>query len=363
VDWHGSYISQPGAGLDCCSRHSLHPPTPTPPPPTPDYPPRLASIPRFPLNIRMNKAFECAGDCLPNGNICSHIFTPGCQLLRHDDPPHSPTSTIQSQPQSQSPPHRSPRALPAVVVEYSDDPLDNDAHMMAGPSNTPPMYSSSDVEMSFAQMQQPGSSRQKSSSGSPSASDVAGPPTNSNPDDDIIAGPDIAMKLYRILEEGTFKAIVSWAPKGDRFIIHDAAEFTKAVLPKLFRHSNFSSFVRQLNKYDFHKVRSRVLLVYAHVLIVLLGEKRRRIDEEGLYLDVQTSTFPRGPSVRTWEDCAKGDRPRVEEDAIPASRREPKHIARRPTIYLHTRGFSWRIAHRRLTHTSAKRGAVARSRR
>ncbi|KAF9448302.1 hypothetical protein P691DRAFT_775528 [Macrolepiota fuliginosa MF-IS2] len=67
---------------------------------------------------------------------------------------------------------------------------------------------------------------------------------------------DFVKKLYKMLEDPLFQSVVSWGPQGDCFVVKDMNEFTKSILPRMFKHSNFASFVRQLNKYDFHKVKN-----------------------------------------------------------------------------------------------------------
>ncbi|KAK9461772.1 HSF-type DNA-binding-domain-containing protein [Lipomyces oligophaga] len=59
-----------------------------------------------------------------------------------------------------------------------------------------------------------------------------------------------------MLEDPSYRNIVRWSDAGDSFVVIETNEFTKSILPRHFKHSNFASFVRQLNKYDFHKVRS-----------------------------------------------------------------------------------------------------------
>ncbi|CAB4410077.1 unnamed protein product [Rhizophagus irregularis] len=69
-------------------------------------------------------------------------------------------------------------------------------------------------------------------------------------------GPDFVKKLFKMLEDESYSDIVSWGINGDSFVVKEIDAFTKTILPRHFKHSNFASFVRQLNKYDFHKIRN-----------------------------------------------------------------------------------------------------------
>jgi heat shock transcription factor len=52
-----------------------------------------------------------------------------------------------------------------------------------------------------------------------------------------------------MVEDPETDPIVSWSASRDSFIVWDSHEFSKILLPKHFKHNNFSSFIRQLNTY------------------------------------------------------------------------------------------------------------------
>ena len=59
-----------------------------------------------------------------------------------------------------------------------------------------------------------------------------------------------------MLEMGNYNDIIGWSSSGTTFLVKDPNLMTTRVMPLIFKHQNLSSFVRQLNKYDFHKVKS-----------------------------------------------------------------------------------------------------------
>lgn len=58
-----------------------------------------------------------------------------------------------------------------------------------------------------------------------------------------------------MIEENNHTKILYWSENGSSFVIENQELFFK-MLPKYFKTKNYSSFVRQLNMYDFHKMKN-----------------------------------------------------------------------------------------------------------
>ncbi|XP_043815543.1 heat stress transcription factor A-3-like isoform X2 [Manihot esculenta] len=66
--------------------------------------------------------------------------------------------------------------------------------------------------------------------------------------------PPFLSKTYDLVNDQSLDPIISWGNTGESFVVWDPVEFARVILPRNFKHNNFSSFVRQLNTYGFHKI-------------------------------------------------------------------------------------------------------------
>ncbi|EQC41559.1 hypothetical protein SDRG_01520 [Saprolegnia diclina VS20] len=72
--------------------------------------------------------------------------------------------------------------------------------------------------------------------------------------------PVFLQKTYDMIQNCP-EFIATWSTSGETFIIKRINEFAAEILPRYFKHNNFSSFARQLNFYGFHKVKKEDILL------------------------------------------------------------------------------------------------------
>ncbi|CAB9504018.1 Heat stress transcription factor [Seminavis robusta] len=66
--------------------------------------------------------------------------------------------------------------------------------------------------------------------------------------------PMFLRKTYHMIDSCD-PTIACWSDDGETFIVKDPSKFEATIIPQFFKHSKFTSFVRQLNFYSFRKIK------------------------------------------------------------------------------------------------------------
>lgn len=117
--------------------------------------------------------------------------------------------------------------------------------------------------------------------------------------------------LFELLESKKYENLVRWTDEGETFVVIDAGRFTSDILPSKFNHSNFASFVRQLNKFGFHKIKKtyeeRMMCIYGELSWEFVHPLFRMHDREAMEKITKKPPNQNGRNMVTRIDAKQPD--------------------------------------------------------
>ncbi|XRA97431.1 heat shock factor protein HSF8 [Pycnococcus provasolii] len=130
----------------------------------------------------------------------------------------------------------------------------NNNVMMTGPMSPPLTEEALVAKQTETNEQQQQQQQQNQQPHVPVVNDAEAAAAAAAANSEALSRRPFVLNTYRMVSDPSTDTYISWDPDGTSFTVHEPGMVSSHVLNKYFKHSNFSSFVRQLNSYAFHKI-------------------------------------------------------------------------------------------------------------